>query len=517
MRTRKATFFLICAIAISIGVAWGLKIRSDRAERLAKGTAMAHLRVLAFEGLFPQDLVSAFESENGIRVELTEVATPEELWQVLEKATSASGAPAYDLVTLFSYQVPLAAQLGRIEELEPSALVNIENVSSDFRKLPGERGHEWVVPLLWGVNGFLVSPEVTSETQSWAEMVKDPKLKGKVGFLNSTMDVLRLISPMPTGGEAALEKSLQPIANQVVFANDFLDASSLLEKTPPALVVQMSQAEAAELPESYRSWKFVLPKEKGFFWVLSLAMARDAESKTEGYRFIDYLHEHESSVMLVKTFHQASVNKTLEQSGEIDARLKPSSLRQMPLDQVDLYQDFSRAREMRALLPAVAPVREKAEAPGPQPVIRMGAAVKGTPTPKVTLAPETPTPVPTATPKPTVTPRPTATPKPSATPTATPVATPKASPSATSTPKPTPRPTATPKPKPSPTPEEATEPALEALPSATPLPQQTPAVTSPTPFPEPQSGTESGASEGLPDPAAELATDSAEDESPVGN
>ena len=502
MRKRRATFILICLVAISIGIAWGLKVRSDRAERLAKGTAMARLRVLAYQGLFPQDLVSAFESENGIRVELTEAATPEELWQVLEKATSSSGAPAFDLVTLFSYQVPLAAQLGRIEELESSLLANIDNVSSDFRKLPGERGHEWVVPLLWGVNGFLVSPDVASETHVWAEMVKDPKLKGKIGLLNSTMDVLRLLSPLPNGGEAALEKALQPVASQVVFGRDFLDASSLLEKTPAPLIVQMSQAEAAELPESYRSWKFVLPKEKGFFWVLSLAMARDAESKAEGYRFIDALHEHEASVMLAKTFHQASVNKTLEQSGEIDARLKPSSLRQMPLDQVDLYQDFSRAREMRALLPAVAPVQAKAEPSGPQPVIRMGAAVKGTPTPKVTLLPETPTPAPSASAKPTATSTPTATPKPTATA--------KPSPSASPTPLPTPKPTPKPKPSPTPTPEP------EALPSATPSPAQTPEAST-TPFPEPQTGTESGASESAPDPAAELATDSAEDESPVGN
>ena len=369
---------IVVIVSFSLGITWGLKLRHDReiASGLAKPSHV--LRVLTFKNLLRSELIAGFEGRASVKIELTEVGTPEELWERLESAPVQDG---YDLISLYSYQIPLAMQMGRTQPIDVSQIKNLDIVSPDFRHMPGDPSLTQAVPLLWGLTGLVYNSIAITDpgsVQSWREILKDHDFSGKVGLLSSTVDLLRLAdlmrspidSPIQGGPNSApsslsttsagisIQKLLQPILglSYVTLSNNYLSGASFLSGAEGAgshpVIVQINHGETAFLPETSQTgsvWKFIIPSEGATLWTLDMALTRDAHSVKEASAFMDYLLESGPATQLVNAFHQASTNRELNKSG-IDNRLKPSFLRQMPLSGMVVWQDFSRARETRALL-----------------------------------------------------------------------------------------------------------------------------------------------------------------------
>ena len=340
------------------------------------------LRVLTYKNLFSPEmkaeLASDMASYQNSTIEMIEVNTPEELWDKLEKP-SPEGAP--DVVTLFSYQVPLASQLGWLQPVDRKQVPLIRTIGADFTDLPGDPSLKQVLPILWGVNGMVIDSDAASkaklkELNSWGEVLENPALKGKVGLPNSTITAWRLGAierqlenpadkadaldaegnplPKPKSKKAkpqasSLAKALQPWFNFAQFSDSFWSSLPLLKSEEPPILILASSGEMAFAPLNDKQWKFSLPKEKGTFWYLSFALGRDAHDERQAYIFLNAILQKQLSQRFVELTHQASTNTDLEREA-IDPRLKPSYLRQIPLNGFILWQDFSRAREVRGIM-----------------------------------------------------------------------------------------------------------------------------------------------------------------------
>ena len=370
LRTFVIPIAIVILVSFALGITWGLKLRHDREIAIGVAKPSSVLRILTFKNLLRSELIAGYENRSSTKIELTEVGTPEELWERLESTAAKDG---YDLISLYSYQIPLAMQMGRIQPIDVSQIKNLDIVSPDFRHLPGDPSLAQAVPILWGLTGLIYNSSQIKDpdtVQSWLEILKNRDFSGKVGLLSSTIDLLRLADLMHASSETSpssfamsagsasvtVQKLLQPILSLpfVVLASDYLSGSSLLAGTNPPSVMQINHGETAFLPatsQTSSAWKFVVPVEGATLWTLDLALTRDAHSVREASSFLDYLLEPGPATQLVNAFHQASTNRELNKSG-IDNRLKPSYLRQMPLSQMTVWQDFSRARETRALLKA---------------------------------------------------------------------------------------------------------------------------------------------------------------------
>ncbi len=346
---------LVIAIGVSLllGIGVGLKIYFDREARLASAIPIPALKILAYKDLFSPELKSAIMTDAGVELSISEVSTPEELWDQLEKRR---GSEAPDLVTLFSYQVPLAAQLGWLQAILPRRLVNQDAISPDFIDLPGDPALHQVIPLLWGLTGIAFDSCKHGSLDSWMGVIENAKLKGKVGLPSSTIELLRLSQIEKPSGKAIaapLTKSLQPWLEGAVLAKDFLSARELIQADSNLEVALASHGEMAFPP--FNKWKFQLPREKATLWILSLAMTRDASEEDQAYKFLDAMLKRENAKRLTESAKQASTNRSLEELANFDSRLKPSHLRASPFDQFILWQDFSRAREVRGAIEAAKP------------------------------------------------------------------------------------------------------------------------------------------------------------------
>jgi spermidine/putrescine-binding protein len=338
MRGLRLSVILPLAIAVVVGTIWGLWIRRNQELKSAASDATAEIHVLSYRGLLSSTLLKRFESETSIRVVLTEAETPEALWEKLESATPQS----FDLVTLFSYQIPLAASLTRLQPLPLSKLKNLQSISPDFREIPVDRSFEAVVPVLWGISGLLTDTRKISQPPETIQSALNGK--SKLGLPNSTMELARLI-----GEGKDLKKSLNSLLESIVLAEDYLSPTSLLRTANPPSFLMISHGESAFGTASEAHFKFQIPQEGGLFWTLSFALHQNARFESEALRVLDFLLETDSSLDIVQSYRQATTNRTLEAT-DIDARLKPSYLRQIPLNRVIVWKDFSRAREIRALL-----------------------------------------------------------------------------------------------------------------------------------------------------------------------
>jgi spermidine/putrescine transport system substrate-binding protein len=349
---------IVVTLSFAFGVYWGMHLRAkQRAQAGANGLQTKTLRVLSYRGLIDRGLVSAFERRTGITIVLEEVATPEALWERLE--TSKPGAEI-DAVSLLSYQVPLATQLQRIQTVDRGLLKNFGHVSPDFVDLPGDRSHGGVVPILWGMMGVVYDAKKVDEPQSWSQMIANAKLKGKIALPSSAIELQRLATATTrtnndpkTKAQFNFQKVVPALLGNFVLVPDFLSPISLLGSSEPPTAALISHGETVFLDSTGPAkWQFFIPQERATFWILSFAQARESENTIETHAFIDYLLEQDSALKLVRSFRQASANRSLEISS-LDERLKPSYLRKVSLGEILFWQDFSRAREIRKLLPPV--------------------------------------------------------------------------------------------------------------------------------------------------------------------
>lgn len=344
-RSRLSIIFIIFC-AVGIGVFWGLRLQHQSAELARKKAAepFPKIKVLSYSGLLSPKFLSDFKKRYEIEVDLREVENPERLWELFE-TSFAPDAEDYDIITLFSYQVPLAAQLDRIKKIDRSLIANLQAVSPDFRDIPGQDFFQDVVPLLWGVVGLAYSEDVKNPPDSWASALGGSKQKLK---LPSSTTLLWKLSAI-TSSNKDLEKRMAGVFSKVALAKDFLSARTLFEEKEKSQLIAINHGEMAFSPFSGADWKFVLPKDGAPLWILTFALSSESKNLDKAHDFLNFTLERESALELTGFTRQASTHRELE-SELIDKRLKPSYFRQISLSELEIPKDFNRARELREII-----------------------------------------------------------------------------------------------------------------------------------------------------------------------
>lgn len=349
VRTRLSTVFLILG-AIAIGIFWGLRIQREslNASTVSEHRKKLTLRVLSYPGLLSEKLLDDFKNRYEIDVSVHIEENPEKLWEHFESSVTIEPED-FDLVTFFSYQIPLAAQLDRLHPLDEGLLKNISSVAPDFRDIPGETAFREAVPVLWGLVGFAQPQDLKKPSYTWIDALKQASAKNKTGFPSSTTLFWHLSEISRSSKD--LTKSVNSLLSHSVLTPDFLSAKALLKEedknTPSLIVVNHGEMAFEPLRSSHR--KFVLPEDGAFFWTLSIAIHPRMKNSEAAYTFLDFVLEREAAIELAGSYQQASTNRTLEPVN-LDPRLKPSYFRDVSLSHLNMQRDFNRARELREIL-----------------------------------------------------------------------------------------------------------------------------------------------------------------------
>ena len=341
-------------ISFVAGFIIGLKIYSDRSREAFLEKQKSAVRILAPKNLFSKPVKLSLAERTGWLLDFVEVDTPLDLWQRLESPQTSG---AFDLVFLYSYQIPLAFQLGKIQPLDRARLPKNSAIHPDFINLPGDPALENVAPVLWGLTGIATHSSMKTPFTSWKSVLEAKGLDNQIGLPWSATELLRIalvsrssteMAVLPQPG-AALTKLLNPWLDAAVFASRGERVVSLLD-AKPLKVLAVSQAEMAFTPLKGDSWSFRLPDGGATLWILSAAVGREVASEDGAYAVLNALEGTESAKGMNQSTHQASVNRLLEKETQLDPRLKASYLRKVPIGSYVLWTDFSRAREIDDLM-----------------------------------------------------------------------------------------------------------------------------------------------------------------------
>ncbi len=348
--------FGLVILAALIGIGIGL-LRIERQKRRLSLRAQSNLKILSLRGILSPELRELFEKSSGSKISLTEVENSEDILPQLSES-------AFDAVILFENQISQAVQSGLIQSggvLANSFLQDLANVPTDFSDFSGRPNSKNVLPILWGVTGYAQLSAATAEAPSctlWVAWLQNAKAERSrvLGLPNSTREIEHLAdcaSARTGGGPTVFSSSnaeLNHWATRIQLSASELSAAEFTNTATPPQFVVTSHGSMAFAP--LKEWKFSTRSDESELWILEVALTTATKNQKAVTEFFDFLSSHEASRMLIDFTHQASPNRLVEKD-ELDPRLKPSYLRQIPLTQYHLRPESPRAGEIRKYLQAV--------------------------------------------------------------------------------------------------------------------------------------------------------------------
>jgi spermidine/putrescine transport system substrate-binding protein len=272
------------------------------------------------------DLLKEFEKTTGIRVEIANYATNEEILAKLQ-----AGATGYDVIVPSEYMVEIMAKLGLITPLDPSQIPSIAGIDPRYLEAPRDSKAILSLPYLTAFSGIAVNRNQLKEpVTSWRDLFQNDQLKGRIGYTDDARETLG--AALKLLGKSLNSKSPQDIeaAKQVlidmktkrggVVGDDF----SLLQRGDLKVTqFYSSDAMIASLGQS-QEIEFVIPKEGGSVSTEQLAIVASSSHKKEAHALIDFLLRPDSSARLVAKIFASPVVKGVREK-------LPESLRNHPV------------------------------------------------------------------------------------------------------------------------------------------------------------------------------------------
>ncbi|MCB0365603.1 MAG: hypothetical protein H6624_04220 [Bdellovibrionaceae bacterium] len=362
---------LVIPFSFLMGTWWGL--RSIEKRFLFRNRAGTEIKLLYRRGYLPPQVLTGFEEKTGIQVVGIPMETDQALWEEI------SERPAnYDLIQLFSYmaQDPVGSQI--FADLDKSRIPKISKVSVDFIRLAYDPDFRFLLPLNWGLNGFLWNPKVGLPPGDMKSLMIDKKLKGRISLLPQQVEIFSFLEKTGTLLPEWLEQekweqlamATKDLLDQVSISNDL---PGEMWKQGKADVIQVANGPASEVimnqgetPPTY--W---LPEDKTNLWISLVGISKTTSHLNEAHDFLNYLLE-DSTIQHFVAFnsHATAIKPTKAQ--HIHPMQHPEYLRQIALNRVQLQSDTASLtpiwfRTLSKALPEVFPdPREKRdEAPPP--------------------------------------------------------------------------------------------------------------------------------------------------------
>jgi len=155
---------------------------------LAAGAqAQGELFLYNWSNYIPPDLLSKFEEETGIKVNLDVYDSNETMLAKLQ-----AGAAGYDVVVPSGYMVKIMIDEGLAERIDAGQMENFENVRAPHDAPGYDPERAYSAPYMWGTTGVTYDSARLDEPlpESWEPFFKPPEaLQGQIAALNDQVEL----------------------------------------------------------------------------------------------------------------------------------------------------------------------------------------------------------------------------------------------------------------------------------------------------------------------------------------
>lgn len=285
MKKKIVSMILCAALAGSMLTGCGEKKEEDNKE----------LVLYTWEGLFPQEVLTDFEDETGIRIISSNFDSNETMFEKVQQ----SDGKDYDLVIGDDYIIEQIVNNGLAKELDKEKLKNYDNINPLYQSQFYDPENKYTIPHGAGIPLIVYDPEqVDFEIQGYEDLW-NPALEDKIATIASYravegMVLLTMGKSMNEQDPAVIKESgekLKELAPNIRMIQDTNTQNALLNGEASVGILYTSQviAALAENPDL----KVVYPKEGLGFGIMNFLIPKNAPDTEEAYAFLDYILEPE--------------------------------------------------------------------------------------------------------------------------------------------------------------------------------------------------------------------------------
>jgi spermidine/putrescine transport system substrate-binding protein len=267
------------------------------------------LRLFCWSEYVPQEVIDGFTKETGIKVQVENYASNEEM---LAKLAQSPGK--YDLIQPSEYVIEALVREGQLAELNLADIPNIKNLDPAFTKLPYDPEGKYSVPWMSGSVGIVVNTDKIKTPIHTYEDVFDGSHTGRIVVLNDNREIVSwALSSLGLSVNdvtpANLDKIKPVLGRWLPQVKDYDSDSpktALLNGDVDLGIVW--SGEAAILYQKSPKFLYILPSDHVHRFIDSLAIPKGAANKANAEKFINYILRPEVSVKISNAFPYTNPN-----------------------------------------------------------------------------------------------------------------------------------------------------------------------------------------------------------------
>jgi spermidine/putrescine transport system substrate-binding protein len=250
------------------------------------------VNIYAWTGEIPAFVVRQFETETGIKVNISTYENNEIMYTKL-RATKNAG---YDLVMPSSYFVDRMRRQNMLGKLDKTKLPNWKNLNPDFLHPAYDPQTEFSTPFIWGITGIFLNSRYHAKASinKWSDLW-DARYRDQLMLLDDTREVfsMTLISlgypandRNPEHIKAAFLKLKELMKNVKVFSTETV-VSIMIDED--ATLGMAWNGDTFKASQENPNVKFIFPKDGFVIWVDNFSIPIDAPHKEAAYTFINFV------------------------------------------------------------------------------------------------------------------------------------------------------------------------------------------------------------------------------------
>lgn len=272
------------------------------------------LNLYTWDGMFPQEILTGFEEETGVRVRYSNFDYDEDMLAKLEE----TGGGDYDLVIADDYIIELVIAEGLAQKLDTSKIESYGNLNPVFMSQFYDPNDEYTIPYGAGIPMLVYDPTLTNLEITGYEDLWNPELKSNIA-LTANYRVINGIALKVLGEsyntedldviQAAGDKMLELAPNiRVINDNNTQDFIISGEAAVGFLYTSQVYMALSARPDL----KTVLPKEGLGFGIMAGFIPSQAPNAAAAYAFLDYINRPENAAACFEFLGYYCTNKAAE-------------------------------------------------------------------------------------------------------------------------------------------------------------------------------------------------------------
>ena len=303
------------------------------------------LNLFTWDGMFPQEILSGFEEETGIRINYSNFDYDEDMLAKLEETEGGD----YDIVFADDYIIEVVIAEGLAQKLDVSRLENYKHLNPVFMSQFYDPQNEYTVPHGAGIPLIVYDPALTDvEIKGYGDLW-NPALEDNVA-ITANYRVINGIT-LKTLGEsmntedlntiqAAGDKLLQ-LAPNIRVINDSNTQDFLISGEVAAAFLYTSQVYAAMTARD--DLELVYPEEGLGFGIIASFIPSKAPNADAAYAFMDYINRPENAAKCFEYLGYYCTNKAAE--GYISEEMKELLVLPSHVTEGEIVQNVSQEAE----------------------------------------------------------------------------------------------------------------------------------------------------------------------------